>query len=223
MELIGMVTSRAKILSPAAGGSAEVVQEISKGRVACRVGVVNLTQSVRVGILRRQLPQELEAITKRMASAQLGLRFLKQQVVCLLGLQIIRQNPGRVDGRDGDARQRARLWNGFRRNSVVPVHALPGIGETELVRPARREGVMVREEKILISVARIEDEAGKIDGTGQSGDGVTDVAKRQAMRFREVVIQPRQPLRPSVRPGKSQRRRCKLYYAAVHTGYRIVA
>src|SRR5260370_35377772 len=100
MELIGMVTSRAKILSPAAGGSAEVVQEISKGRVACRVGVVNLTQSVRVGILRRQLPQELDPITKRMTSDQLGFGFLKHQVVCLLGLKIILQNPGLLDGRD---------------------------------------------------------------------------------------------------------------------------
>ena len=198
-----MENSRAKILSPATGGSAEIVQEVGKSRVACRVCIINLPQKVRVGSLRRQLPQELDAVTKRMASAQFRLRLLKQQVVCLLGLQQIRRNPGRCDGRDRDARQRARRWSGLGRNYVVPAHPLPCIGETELVGPARREGVMVREEKILISVARIEDEAGKIDGGGRGRAGVTDVAKRQPVRLREVVIQPRQPLRPSIGPGRA--------------------
>ena len=50
---------------------------------------------------------------------------------------------------DEDVRQPSSFGNGLRRNSR-PFSLLPSIGETELIRPARREGVMIGEQKILV-------------------------------------------------------------------------
>src|SRR5262249_27390734 len=149
------------------------------------------------------------------APAQLRLRFLKQQIVCTPVLLVIGPNSRCIDQTtvsagsraDDQVRQRSRLRNGLGRNPPRLVGLLPGIRETELVGPAWRKGVLIGEEKILVLGRSIEDETGKKYGDGRVGAGVTNVAKRQAVRFREVVIQPQRPLRPSIGLGESERRR----------------
>src|SRR5215471_11310107 len=92
VELVRIENSRAKILLRLTRRSAEVVQEVGEGGIARRVPVGKLPQEQRSGTLGCQLLQEFYAVAKGMASAQLRLRLLEQQIVCLLAPEGIRHN-----------------------------------------------------------------------------------------------------------------------------------
>src|SRR5258707_14775301 len=134
-----MENSRAKICRRCSRRSAEVVQEVGESGVAGRVSVVERPQGNGEGSLDRQLPQELYAVAKRMASAQLRLRLLEQQVVCMLEPERNRPNSrcsNQTDavaarlGGDDDVRKRSRLRNGPGRNPLRVVRILPSMGKT---------------------------------------------------------------------------------------------
>ena len=87
MELVRIEDGRAKIFLRYTGRSAEVIQEVGEGGVAGRVCVGEPPEENRGGTLGGELPQKLQAVSKGVASAQLRLRLLEQQVVCLPALQ----------------------------------------------------------------------------------------------------------------------------------------
>src|SRR5262249_26305569 len=97
------------------------------------------------------------------------------------------------------------------------------IRETELVGPRRRESVIVREQKILISHRSIQDETGKVNVEWRVIAEVVDITKCQSMGLRHVVIDPRQPLRAAIGYRQPKRSRSKLYDTAIHPSNRIIA
>ena len=83
MKLVRTEIVGAKNFIGGARRSAEVVEKVGEGRIGRVVGL-----SIRKGsqvkarrVLRRDLPQELDAIAEGVTAAQPGLRLLKQQVI----------------------------------------------------------------------------------------------------------------------------------------------
>src|SRR5262245_51971213 len=121
-----------------------------------------------------------------MTPAQFRLRLLKQEVVRPSRLYIVRENPGRrnrgrTDRRaESDAWQRARLLDGLKRNPLRFIHQSP-VGEAELVGPGWRENVMIRENKVPVSLGLIREEAGKVHLERRVGAVVKNVPKRETV------------------------------------------
>src|SRR5438132_9936562 len=70
---------------------------------------------------------------------------------------------------------------------------------------------MIGEEEILVAGCMIENEAREIYTVRGGSPGVINVTKCQPVRFRNIVVQPRQPLRSCIGGRQTQRRRRKLH------------
>src|SRR5262249_20616596 len=76
------------------GETTEIVEKVRQSRVPGRITVIDFAQRIGIRPLRRKLAQQLHPIPEGVPPSQLGLCFLKQEVVGVVELQVVVETGG---------------------------------------------------------------------------------------------------------------------------------